>query len=300
MRRTLGTTTATATRPDTQGYQRLAYLVGAVLIATGLIHAVIWAVVGGSAEGPLSWRKPTTFGISFGLTTITLGWVAGHLALRRRTGWIGAGLLCASTSLEVAWVSTQHARGVVSHFNNTTTLDFALFIIGGIAIAVTVLVIAAMTAASFTRATAAPPMAWAIRAGLVLLLAAQAIGAWMIVHGVGLVNAGADPVTRSMTTYGAAGAMKVAHGVPMHAIQVLIVLAWLLSRSRLDERRQVAMVGLAIAGYASLFAVALLRTVEGAGPLNLPSATTAAYLVAAALLAVPTVTALVSARRAVR
>ena len=94
-----------------QGYQRLADLFGLALIATGLLHAAVWAVVGGSAAGPLSWRKPTTFGISFGLTTLTLGWVA-------------ACLLCASTALEVAWASLQHARGVPSHCNTATVSPF--------------------------------------------------------------------------------------------------------------------------------------------------------------------------------
>jgi hypothetical protein len=79
------------------------------------------------------------------------------------------------------------------------------------------------------RTTAPSPMAWAIRSGLVALLAAQAIGVWMIVHGVSLMNADADPLTQSMSTYGGAGAMKVAHGVPMHAIQLFGALAWLLS-----------------------------------------------------------------------
>jgi hypothetical protein len=73
---------------DARGYQRLAYLVGAGLILVGLAHAGIWAVTGGSATGALSWRKPTTFGISFGLTTLTLGWVAGYLPVRRAVGWL--------------------------------------------------------------------------------------------------------------------------------------------------------------------------------------------------------------------
>jgi hypothetical protein len=76
---------------DAPGYQRLAYLVGVVLLATGLVHAGIWAVVGGSAQGPLSWRKPTTFGVSFGLTTLTLSWVATWLPVRRSTGWLARG-----------------------------------------------------------------------------------------------------------------------------------------------------------------------------------------------------------------
>jgi hypothetical protein len=279
------------------GYRRLAYLVGVVLIATGLVHAGIWAVVGGSPAGPLSWRKPATFGFSFGLTTLTLGWVAAYLPVRRETGWVASCLLCASTTVEVAWVALQHARGVPSHFNTATTLDSNLFTMGGVAIAVTILVTAAMTLAAFTRATAAPPLAWAIRSGLVALLAAQAIGAWMIVHGLALLDAGADPLTQSMSTYGAGGAMKLAHAVPMHAIQVLGALAWLLSFSGLTQRRQLWLVALAVAGYAGLFGVALLRTADGLGPFDLRSASTAAYLIAVGLLAAPVVAAVVGVGR---
>jgi hypothetical protein len=276
---------------DAPGYQRLAYLVGAALIVAGLVHAGIWAVVGGSASGPLSWRKPTTFGISFGLTTATLGWAASYLPVRRGIGWVASYLLCASTSVEVVWVALQHARGVPSHFNTATTLDTTLFIVGGAAIAVTVLVIAAVTLAAFTRTTAPSPMAWAIRSGLVALLAAQAIGVWMIVHGVSLLDADADPRTQSMSTYGAAGAMKFAHAVPMHAIQVFAALAWLLSFSGLTQRRQLWLVVLAVAGYAGLLGVALLRTVYGLAPFELRSVSTLIYLIAGGLLAASAVAA---------
>jgi hypothetical protein len=276
---------------DAPGYQRLAYLVGAALIATGLVHAGIWAVVGGSAAGPLSWRKPTTFGMSFGLTTATLGWAAAYLPVRRGIGWVASGLLCAATTVEVAWVALQHARGVPSHFNTATTLDYTLFIVGGVAIAVTILVTAAMTLAAFTRTTAPSPMAWAIRSGLVALLAAQAIGVWMIVHGVSLLDAGADPLTQSMSTSGAAGAMKFAHAVPMHAIQVLAALAWLLSFSGLTQRRQLWLVVLAVAGYAGLFSVALLRTAYGLAPFDLVSVSTLIYLIAGGLLTASAVAA---------
>jgi hypothetical protein len=279
------------------GYQRLTYVVGVALVTAGLVQAGIWVLVGGSAAGPLSWRKPVTFGISFGLTTATLGWVATHLPARPRTGWVAACLLCTSTTLEVAWVSLQHARGVPSHFNTSTSLDYGLFVMGGVAIAVTVLVTAAMALAAFTRSTAAPPMAWAIRSGLVALLAAQAVGVWMVAHGLTLVDAGADPRTRSMTTYGEAGAMKVAHFVPMHAIQVFVVLAWLLSWSGLPQGRQVRLVALAVIGYAGMFGVVLARTVAGVGPFDLRSGSVAGFLVAVGLLAVPVVAAVASVGR---
>jgi hypothetical protein len=282
---------------DAHDYQRLAYLVGLLLVATGVVHAAIWAVVGGTAEGPLSWRKPVTFGFSFGLTDITLAWVAGWLPVRRRTGWIASVLLCASTALEVAWVSVQHARGVPSHFNNATTLDEGLFILGGVAIVVTLLVVVAMAVAAFARTTAPPPLALAIRSGLLALVVAMAVGVWMIVHGISLVNAGADPATQSMSTYGDAGAMKDAHAVPMHAIQVFLVLAWLLGFSGLRQRTRTWLVGLAVAGYAGLFAVVLLRTAGGLPSFVLDSASTVAYLLASGLLAATMLTAVVSVSR---
>jgi hypothetical protein len=207
------------------GYERLAYLVGAGLIVVGLAHAALWAVVGGSASGALSWRKPTTFGISFGLTTATLAWVATYLPVRRRLGWTAAWLLGAAVTYEVAWVTVQHARGVPAHFNDTTPLDERLFIAGAVMVTVAIVVIAAITLAAVLRTTAPTPMALAIRAGLVGLLAAQASGVWMLLHGLALLDADADPLVRSMSTVGAAGSLKFAHAVPMHAIQVLVGLA---------------------------------------------------------------------------
>jgi hypothetical protein len=280
-----------------RGYQRLAYLVGAGLILVGLAHAGLWALASGSATGALSWRKPTTFGISFGLTALTLGWVGSWLPVRRVIGWIAAGLLCAATTYEVAWVVVQHARGVPAHFNDTTPLDERLFIAGAVMVAIAIGVIAAMTLAAFLRTTAPAPMALAIRAGLVGLLAAQVSGVWMLGHGLALLDADADPTTQSMGTYGAAGSLKFVHAVPMHAIQVLAVLAWLLSRSGLPQRRQTQLVALAVVGYGGLVGVALGRTASGLAPVGLLDAWTVGYLLASALLAAPAVAAVAAQHR---
>ena len=275
----------------TRGYQRLAYLVGTGLIVIGLAHAVLWALAGGSASGALSWRKPTTFGISFGLTTVTLAWVGGYLPVRKAIGWTAAGLLGAAVTYEVAWVTVQHARGVPAHFNDTTVLDERLFIAGAVMVAVAIVVIAAMTLAAFLHTTAPAPMAVAIRGGLVGLLVAQVSGVWMLLHGLALLDDDADPLVQSMNTYGAAGSMKFAHAVPMHAIQVLVVLAWLLSRSGLPQRRQTQLVALGVVGYAGLFGVALGRTSLGLAPVEPLDVWTFGYLAAAGLLAVPAVAA---------
>jgi len=182
--------------------QRFAAVVGGALILAGLAHLAAWLVIGGAWAGPISFRKPTTFGISFGLTTITLAWVAGQLRIPDRVGWLLLGPLAAADTSEVLWVSVQRWRGVASHFNFATSLDTRLFLLGGTAIAVTVTVILVLTVLAFTAMQATPSMALAIRAGLLILLVAQAVGGWMIQHGVGPAS---DGQTIGLTTFGTAG-----------------------------------------------------------------------------------------------
>ncbi len=259
--------------------QRFAYLAGGALVLVGLAHLAAWLAVGGAWQGPVSFRKPTTFGISFGLTTITLAWVSGHLRLTDRTRWVLLGPLAAADTTEVAWVSTQRWRGVASHFNFATSLDTRLFLLG--AAAITVTVILALTVLAFTAIHATPSMALAVRAGLLVLLLAQGIGGWMIGHGVGPAS---DGVTQGLTTFGAAGVMKVPHAVAMHAIQVLPGLAWLLAFARLAERRRLGLVAAATLGYGALVAVSLLQTAAGLAPLDLGVATAALSLLGLLLL----------------
>jgi hypothetical protein len=67
-----------------QPTERAAYMVGALLLISGLIHVAILLIGGGSWQGPLSSRKAMTFGLSFGLTLITIVWVASFLRLNDR------------------------------------------------------------------------------------------------------------------------------------------------------------------------------------------------------------------------
>src|SRR5205814_500094 len=105
--------------------ERTGYLVGAILLVSGLMHLGLLIAGGGSWQGPLSLRKPATFGLSFGVTLVTIVWVASFLRLtdRRRAALVGA--FTAACVLETALVSLQAWRGVPSHFNVETTFDAA-------------------------------------------------------------------------------------------------------------------------------------------------------------------------------
>jgi hypothetical protein len=276
-------------------WQRLGYLVGGALIVVGLGHLVAWLLVGGAWAGPVSFRKPTTFGISFGLTTVTLAWVAGQLRISDRTGWLLLVPLALADTSEVVWVSLQRWRGVAAHFNDDTALDNLLFVLmGGVAVAVAATMILVMTVLAFTSMRAAPSMALAIRAGLLILLVAQVVGGWMIQHGLGLAEEG---MTDGLTTFGAAGVMKVPHAVSIHGIQVLPALAWLLSFAAIPEPRRVGLVRIAALGYVALVVVSVLQTARGVAPFDLGAVAAVLYLLGIALLCVALVTAVLALRR---
>jgi hypothetical protein len=147
---------------------------------------------------------------------------------------------------------------------------------------------------AFTAIQATSSMTLAIRAGLLILLVAQAVGGWMIQHGVGPASDGA---TTGLTTFGAAGVMKVPHAVAIHAIQVLPTLAWLLSFTTLGERRRVTLVGVAILGYVALVVVSLIQTATGMAPLDIGVDAAVLYLLGVGLLSVAFLTALLTFRK---
>jgi hypothetical protein len=274
--------------------QRLGYVVGGVLVLAGLAHLAAWLVVGGAWQGPVSYRKPTTFGISFGLTTITLAWFTGWMRISDRVRWLLIGPLAAADTSEVVWVSLQRWRGVASHFNDDTTLDNLLFILmGGVAVAVTATIILILAVLAFTALDAPPSMALAIRAGLLILLVGQGVGGWMIGHGLGVAETGQ---TDGLTTFGQAGVMKVPHAVSMHAIQVLPILAWLLGFAAVAERRRLVLLRAATAGYLALVAVSLLQTAAGSAPLDVGVAAAALCLLGVVLLGAAFLAALLALR----
>jgi hypothetical protein len=211
---------------------RFAYRVAALLLLSGLFHLVVFAVDGGPWEGPVSWRKAVTFGLSFGLTLATYAWVGGRVRLR--AGWVW--LFTAASVLEVTLTSTQAWRHVPSHFNEDSTFDALVtrgLTLGGALIVVSVV---ALVVAAFRARHLAADMLLAVRVGTATLAVALAFGGLMIAE--------------------RGGSWKLAHGVAMHGVLLLPALAWALSRTTWTERRRTRTVALASAGYCALIAAA--------------------------------------------
>lgn len=238
-----------ATRLD-----RLWYAISALLVLAGVFHFGVFLVKGGPWYGPVSWRKPTTFGLSFGLTLATITWVSSFVRMGTRTRDVLLTFFAAACVLEVALISLQAWRHVPSHFNNEGPLNTAIAftLAGGGAILIAVLV--TFTIAAFRRPPegVTPAMRAAVRAGFVALMFALAAGGAMIAKGMVLVRTG-----HQQAAYTAADALKPAHAVTMHAILVLPALAWLLSFTTWDQERQLKLVNRVTGAYALAAAVVI-------------------------------------------
>ena len=240
---------------------RIAYMVGVTLMLVGLAHGIAWLFVGGAWEGPVSFRKPFSFGVSFGLATITLAWCADRLRFSRRAGWALLLAIVLANTTEVVWVSLQRARGGASHFNFATPLDEAVYVLMGAgAIAVSALATIALTAIAFRRRAEDPALTLAIRVGLVLLLIAMIGGGAMISIGNSRAEMGQ---TDNLVQWGAAGNMKVSHALGLHGIQVLSVLALWLSATSMAAATRTRVIAIAAAGYTGLLAAGTLQWLDG-------------------------------------
>ena len=279
------TANASETRADSWWTDRRAWplaVLGAVMLASGIAHLPVWAVLGGPWEGAVTWRKPILFGISGGLTAISLGWVWSMLPMRRADGPLAAATAWA-LFVEVFLIDLQRWRGVASHFNRGTPLDSFLFDAMGALIVAVTLVIADLTLRLVLRRPAvAADMLLAARAGMLLLLVSCLLGIWVGMHGETRIDQGLDP-----TRLGVAGVPKFPHGVVIHAVQWLPALAWAARRAGLAEPLRWRLVALAGAGSALLLAFALAQTALGRARFDVGPGTAAVLVVALAGLAVP-------------
>jgi hypothetical protein len=249
---------------------RQPFVIGQILVASGLVHLGLWAMLGGPWEGPVTWRKPILFGISAGLTSLSLGWVWAKLPVRRGDGWLAAATAWALL-VEVFLIDLQRWRGVASHFNRGTPLDAFLYDAMGVLIIFVSLVIVDLTVRLLRGPVAlSADMLLAAQAGMVFLVISCGLGVWVSVNGDLRVAAGLEP-----EQFRAAGVPKFPHGSVIHAIQWLPAIAWAARRAGLGERLRLTTVASATLGTGLLLAYSLTQTLAGRARFDVTPATTA-------------------------
>ncbi|MFM7185078.1 MAG: hypothetical protein ACKO4Z_09945 [Planctomycetota bacterium] len=265
---------------DDRGWPLAAAGVG--LVASGLAHVAAWAAFDGPWEGAVTWRKPILFGISGGLTALSLGWAWACLPRRRGDAWLAAATAAALVA-EVALIDLQRWRGVASHFNRATPFDAALYDVMTWLILGVTLVIGDLTLRFFLqRPRLSADMLLAARAGLGLLFASCLLGIWTGAQGEIRRAAGLPP-----ETLGAAGVLKFPHGAALHAVQWLPFVAWAAERAGFAIAARTRLVAWSTAGSVLLCGYALAQTLLGRARFDATPLTAGVLAAAAVMLAVP-------------
>ncbi|MFF4036433.1 hypothetical protein [Streptomyces sp. NPDC001816] len=237
--------------------ERLCHATGLLLVLSGLAHLVVFAVDGGPWDGPVSWRKPVTFGLSFGVTLIAITWVTSYLRIGARLRTVLLVVFAVDCVVEVGGITLQAWRRAPSHLNMETPFDTAVSMTLAVGGGVLVALLTVFAVASFRhRPTGPAGMPLAVRSGFAILLVALASGAAMIARGVVLTRTG-----HQEAAYHSTAPLKPLHGVSLHAVLVPPLLAWLLSRTSWSERARWRVVATAVGCYAAAVAAAAVWAV---------------------------------------
>src|SRR5262245_33074685 len=201
----------------------LMFDVGVAHIILLLIMTVIAPFDGRQVMGINPWIKPMKFAASIAIYLLAMGWLLAELPLRemvkRRVIWAIVGTLI----IEIVLIAMQAARGVTSHFNNTTSFDAAVFAVMGASITFNILVAAYVGLMFWKTAAEIPaPYLWGIRIGLTIFVLASLEGFVMVshsAHSVGLPDGGPGLPIVNWGTKG--GELRVGHFFGINALEVL-------------------------------------------------------------------------------
>ncbi|QKG52829.1 hypothetical protein [Hymenobacter sp. BRD67] len=214
--------------------------------------------------GVLVWVKPLKFSLSIVAYTWTLAWLLADLpapaqrAVRRLSGGVALSMV-----VEQAVIFIQAGRGITSHYNVSSPLNGVLFGLMGVFIVVNT----AMTGWALYLAWRYRPhgpagYVWGLRLGLLVFLVGSALGGFMIhnqQHTIGAPDGGPGLPGLGWST--AAGDLRIAHFLGMHALQALPLLGWALSRQVPHRAAVLTWVGAAL--YAAAVGGLLLQALAG-------------------------------------
>lgn len=240
------------------------------------------------------WLKPLKFGLSFGVYAVTMAWLIPQLTKAQKVAWWAGTVMAVFGLLEVGLIAFQAARGRMSHFNGETALDGQIFTAMGVTIGIFYLGVLAAAVLLLIQRVGDRALTWTLRLGLLIAMVGMALGFLMVIptdaqiaadegiagaHSVGVEDGGPGmPVTGWSTT---GGDLRIPHFVGMHALQLLPLLLFVLTRFVRDGGVRLRLMVVAAATYAAVLALVTWQALRGQ-PLVHPDAAT---LVAAGLIA---------------
>ena len=250
---------------------RVLYRINAPLAVAGWLHLGLAAVLLVAlpldhrlVTGAPVWLKPLKFALSGVVFTWSLAWMLADLpaAQQRAVRRIGVGVALGMV-VETGIIAVQAARGVSSHYNQSSALNGILFgIMGVFVLLITLLMAWALYLAWRHQPHGSAGYVWGLRLGLLVFLVGSAVGGYMIQHlghTVGAADGGPGLLGLGWSTR--AGDVRIAHFMGLHALQVLPLLGWGLGR--VVPRRAAALTGLGAGLYVLAMAALLGQALAG-------------------------------------
>lgn len=245
---------------------RILYAGAGLFLLSAAIHLGALILDGWQWSGAVSFRKPLVFSLSVGLLLGTVGWVLDRLPDRPRLATALAWTFLISSVIEVGLIAMQTWRGRASHFNVLSGGDAAVFAAMGAAVGVMSLCLIGVLVWSAIDRPSDGLIRLAVIGGLVLVATGLGFGQWLVQLGNEYVAA--NQAVPDTVTSGEQGVVKFPHAVAFHGIQVFIVSAVMLGRSRLPTLARRRLMRLIFWSYTGVLVFASAQTLTGQAPLD--------------------------------
>lgn len=184
-------------------------------------------------QGVPAWHKPLKFCLSIGVYSWTMGWFSGYLPANF-PHFSGNSLIISCLAFEIVYIGFQAGRGELSHFNHSSRVFSVLYNLMALAATAVALWTAYVGYVFCSHSFPDLPgfYIWSIRLGILLFvlfsLQGFAMGA-RLSHLVGGAEEGLGIPFLGWSL--AAGDLRIAHFLGMHALQVVPLLAWFVLRN---------------------------------------------------------------------
>lgn len=182
--------------------------------------------------GQSVWMKPAKFFLSISVFFWTMAWIMDEI---KNPPWVMkiSWAIWTLMLIELIIITYQASQGKISHFNNDTPLDGALFGLMGLAITVNSLVVIWVLIKLWGLKHLPKGYLWGLRLGLLIFLIAGYQGFLMVSlhqHTVGAPDGQEGiPLLGWALNY---GDLRIFHFLGIHALQILPLLGWFFFREK--------------------------------------------------------------------
>jgi hypothetical protein len=207
------------------------------------------------------WIKPMKFAISIAIFTATMAWLLEYLRESERAVRGISRTIAVTMIGELVLITLQAARGVRSHFNDTSAFNGIVFSTMGALITINTIAAGYALYLFLRRPSAIRGAALAgVRGGLLIFVLASLQGFLMVgrgAHSVGIHDGGPGLPFVNWST--GAGDLRVAHFFGMHALQALPLLGFWIER----RGHAVAWLRTTAAAYFVIYAALVAQALAG-------------------------------------